>query len=156
MRLLEILSDRFGAFGAIALQAGTDLPGHPIQFVACNRVLLARIKVSQPVERDEVNVQMRDAVALYRDSDAISPRGLFERDRKLLSAIPQVPVAGLLQVEEIVDVLTRDEQQVTGLDRVMVEEGNELRVLPYDCRGSPPRHDLAEDTAPRFHWGSIG
>jgi hypothetical protein len=91
------------------------------------------------------------AVALYGDSDVIGPRGLLGRDRERSSAIPQVPAAGRLQVEEVVDVLTRDEQQVSWLDRMMVEEGDEFCVLPYDCRRSPPRHDLAEDTTCRFH-----
>lgn len=140
-----------GVARTTALQGGLDLPGHPVQLIACNGVLLARIEVSQAVDGDEVNVHMRHAVALYRDSDAVGPRGLFERDRERLSALPQAPVAGPLQVEKVVDVLTRDEQQVARLDRPMVEKRNELLVLPYDCRGSPPRHDLAEDTACRFH-----
>jgi hypothetical protein len=68
---------RGGAGRTNALEEGSDLPGHPVQFIACNGVLLARIEVSQAVERDEVNVQMRDAVPLYGDSDAIGPRGFL-------------------------------------------------------------------------------
>jgi hypothetical protein len=140
-----------GAGRIEALEGGTDMPGHPIQLVTCNGVLLAWIEVSLRLERDEVNVRVRDSVAFYGDSNAISARSLLERKCQMSSAIPQAPVARWLQVEEIVDVLARDEQQVTGMDGLMVQEANEFRALPYDCRRSPPRHDLAEDTTCRFH-----
>lgn len=82
-------------------------------------------------------------VALYGDSDAIGPRGRLS-GLDGLSAIPQFLVAGCLQVEMVIDVLTRDEQHVTRppLDVTYPQKVRTRR------RGAKQYHSIA-DRSPR-------
>jgi hypothetical protein len=50
----------------------------------------------------------------------------------------------LVSVEHVPDRGLRDDERVSRLDRIYVEEGERQIVFVYDARGNLPAHDLHE------------
>jgi len=95
---------------------------------------------------------MRHAVALDGHADAAATGRPPQRGRQVFRPREERTVQCVVELEEVVYVLAGDQQQVAGIDRPDVEEGEEEIILPDHVSGRFSLGDTAEDAA---HGASV-
>ena len=117
----------------------TQLTGDTLHLFGRKLELLLQIDISLSIDGHEVDVRVVDLQSEDEDSDLAALRHRLDLTSDLLSEDHHTPKQVILDIEDVVDLLARYHERVTGLYGVDVEEGVELRrPRRLDTKGSPP------------------
>ena len=114
--------------------------GPPQTFGSVSKLVLAvgplpaRVEIASLPDRHQVDVGVSDAEALDGDARARCSGRASDRTGELAHAGEEARVGIGGQVEHRIDVSARHDRDVTGRDRVAVEESDELVIGPDDVR----------------------
>ena len=97
-----------------------------------------RVNISLSIDGHKVDVRMVDLKSEDEDSDLAALRHRLDLTSNLLSEDHHAPEQVILDIEDVVDLLTRYDERVTGLYGIDVEEGVELSVLGDSIRRDLP------------------
>ena len=117
----------------------TQLTGDTLHLFGRKLELLLQVNISLSIDRQEMDVRVVDLQSEDEDSDLATLRHRLDLTGDLLSEDHHAPEQVILDIEDVVDLLTRYDERVTGLYGIDVEEGVELCVLRDSIRrDSPP------------------
>lgn len=81
------------------------------------------------------------------DEGSLSSEGLLYGNRQQSRIRHEMSEQGGRHVDEAVQMLTRNEQDMTGKNWTMIEECNRLSIVKNNAGGNATAGDLAEDTS---------
>jgi len=123
----------------------TQLTGDTLHLFGRKLELLLQVNISLSIDRHEMDVRVVDLKSEDEDSDLAALRHRLDLMGDLLSEDHHAPEQIILDIEDVVDLLARHDERVTGLYGIDVEEGVELGVLGDSIRRDLPLNDACEE-----------
>ena len=123
----------------------TQLTGDTLHLFGRKLELLLQVDISLSIDGHEVDVRVVDLQSEDEDSDLAALRHRLDLTGDLLSEDHHAPEQVIFDIEDIVDLLARYDERVTGLYGIDVEEGVELSVLGDSIRRDLPLDDACEE-----------
>jgi len=123
----------------------TQLTGDTLHLFGRKLELLLQVDISLSIDGYEVDVRVVDLQSEDEDSDLAALRHRLDLTGDLLSEDHHTPEQVILDIEDVVDLLARYDERVTGLYGIDVEEGVEFSVLGDSIRRDLPLDDTCEE-----------
>ena len=123
----------------------TQLTGDTLHLFGRKLELLLQVDIPLSIDGHEMDVRVVDLKSEDEDSDLATLRHRLDLTGDLLSEDHHAPKQVILDIEDVVDLLARYHERVTGLYGIDVEEGVELSVLGDSIRRDLPLNDACEE-----------
>lgn len=119
--------------------------GDPGEFFLRHAFSPGKIKLGKTFhDRDQVNVSVRNFQARNHDTDPFARNGFPDGLGDLFSKKDQALQKFVFDIEDIVDLLLRDDERVAGIDGTDIKEGEVLIVFKDLVGGDLPARILVK------------